>query len=201
MLACAGSIRLPPFSPVFPPVLHGLVARVSHMCAVQPDAMAVGKTLEEILREGVSEAVAPHKVMPGNRPSNVLLLPRLTAYETGQVGALFLSPPFLPSACLSKGGVDKTDWRVSKERRRSIGRREENFRDSALDLLPVHCVCMRCIVVVVVRASHGCGGLRMGSQFIRSDGCRTWQGQCSSHVEEAPAGLGGGYGHNLFAHS
>ncbi|WP_152051065.1 glucose-6-phosphate isomerase [Tautonia marina] len=40
----------------------------------QPDALAVGKTSEEVEAEGVPAALVPHKVFPGNRPSNVLLL-------------------------------------------------------------------------------------------------------------------------------
>ena len=55
----------------------------------QPDALAVGKSAEELAAEGVPPSVLPHRVMPGNRPSNVLLLPRLTAYEVGQLLALY----------------------------------------------------------------------------------------------------------------
>jgi len=55
----------------------------------QPDALAVGKTAEQCRAEGVPEALVPHKVFPGNRPSNVLLLERLTPYATGQLLALY----------------------------------------------------------------------------------------------------------------
>ena len=55
----------------------------------QPDALATGKTERELQAEGVSAAVIPHRVMPGNRPSNVLLLPQLSAYEVGQLLALY----------------------------------------------------------------------------------------------------------------
>jgi glucose-6-phosphate isomerase len=55
----------------------------------QPDALACGRTLEEAKAAGANDAVAPHKVMPGDRPSNVLLLPKLTPYSTGQLLALY----------------------------------------------------------------------------------------------------------------
>ena len=55
----------------------------------QPDALAFGKTAEQCRAEGVAEALVPHKVFPGNRPSNVLLLERLDAYSTGQLLALY----------------------------------------------------------------------------------------------------------------
>lgn len=55
----------------------------------QPDALACGKSAAELKAEGVADHLIPHRVMPGNRPSNVLLLPRLTAYEVGQLLALY----------------------------------------------------------------------------------------------------------------
>jgi glucose-6-phosphate isomerase len=56
----------------------------------QPDALAVGKTAEEVLAEGVPAALVPHKVFPGNRPSNVLLLDgRLTPDACGRILAVY----------------------------------------------------------------------------------------------------------------
>lgn len=55
----------------------------------QPDALACGKTAEEVAAEGVPAALVPHKVFPGNRPSSSLLLPRLDAYSCGQLLALY----------------------------------------------------------------------------------------------------------------
>lgn len=55
----------------------------------QPDALAAGKTADEIRADGVAADVVPHKVMTGNRPSSVLLLDRLDAYSAGQLLALY----------------------------------------------------------------------------------------------------------------
>ncbi len=55
----------------------------------QPDALAVGKTAEQCEAEGVAPALVPHKVFSGNRPSNVLLLERLSPYTCGQLLALY----------------------------------------------------------------------------------------------------------------
>ncbi|MBA3709605.1 MAG: glucose-6-phosphate isomerase [Planctomycetes bacterium] len=55
----------------------------------QPDALAMGKTAAECLAEGVPEGLVPHKVFPGNRPSTMLLLERLTPYTCGQLLALY----------------------------------------------------------------------------------------------------------------
>jgi glucose-6-phosphate isomerase len=55
----------------------------------QPDALACGKSAAELAAEGVPASIIPHRVMPGNRPSNVMLLPKLGAYEVGQLLALY----------------------------------------------------------------------------------------------------------------
>jgi len=55
----------------------------------QPDALATGKTVEELKADGVAQSVVPHKQMSGNRPSNVVLLRRLDAYSIGQLLALY----------------------------------------------------------------------------------------------------------------
>jgi glucose-6-phosphate isomerase len=55
----------------------------------QPDALALGKTADELRSEGEKEALVPHREFPGNRPSNVLLLDALDPYTTGQLLALY----------------------------------------------------------------------------------------------------------------
>lgn len=48
-----------------------------------------GKTREQLVAEGVAEALLPHKEFPGNRPSSSLLLPNLDAFRIGQLLSLF----------------------------------------------------------------------------------------------------------------
>jgi glucose-6-phosphate isomerase len=55
----------------------------------QPDALACGKTAQELRVEGVAEDLIPHRTFKGNRPSMSLLLPKLTAYATGQLLAIY----------------------------------------------------------------------------------------------------------------
>ena len=52
----------------------------------QAQALAFGKTAEEVRAEGVAEAVVPHKVMEGNRPTNMILAEKLTPYALGDAG-------------------------------------------------------------------------------------------------------------------
>jgi glucose-6-phosphate isomerase len=55
----------------------------------QAGALAFGKTLEEVLAEGTSPEVAPHRVMEGNRPTSVLLARKLTPRVLGALVALY----------------------------------------------------------------------------------------------------------------
>ena len=55
----------------------------------QADALAVGKSVDDLKAEGVPERLWAHKEFPGNRPSLSLLLDRLDAFAIGQLLALY----------------------------------------------------------------------------------------------------------------
>ena len=55
----------------------------------QAEALAFGKTAEEVAAEGVAPPLVPHRTFPGNRPTNVILAPELTPSVLGQLIALY----------------------------------------------------------------------------------------------------------------
>jgi glucose-6-phosphate isomerase len=55
----------------------------------QTEALAFGKTPEQVRAEGISDALVPHRVFEGNRPSNTILLGRLTPSALGKLVALY----------------------------------------------------------------------------------------------------------------
>jgi glucose-6-phosphate isomerase len=55
----------------------------------QSEALAFGKTLEQVKAEGTPDAIAPHRVFEGNRPSNTILAQRLTPATLGKLVALY----------------------------------------------------------------------------------------------------------------
>ncbi|CAM8939138.1 unnamed protein product [Rhodiola kirilowii] len=55
----------------------------------QPDALAYGKTAEQLQKENVSPHLIPHKTFTGNRPSLSILFPSLNAYNIGQLLAIY----------------------------------------------------------------------------------------------------------------
>ena len=76
----------------------------------QAQALAFGKTEQEVLAEGTSPAVAPHRVMPGNRPTNVLLAEVLTPRLLGALVALYEHSVFTQGTIW---GIDSFDqWGV-----------------------------------------------------------------------------------------
>jgi glucose-6-phosphate isomerase len=55
----------------------------------QTEALAFGKTAEEVKAEGTPDWLVPHRLFEGNRPSNTLLLDRLTPAALGKLVALY----------------------------------------------------------------------------------------------------------------
>jgi glucose-6-phosphate isomerase len=55
----------------------------------QAEALAFGRTEEEVRADGTPEAIVPHKVMEGNRPTNTILARRLTPRILGALVALY----------------------------------------------------------------------------------------------------------------
>lgn len=55
----------------------------------QPDALAYGKTLNDLVQEGVPEELRQHKVFLGNRPSSSMLMSKLDAFAIGQLLAIY----------------------------------------------------------------------------------------------------------------
>lgn len=55
----------------------------------QSEALAFGKTLEQVKAEGTPDWLAPHRVFEGNRPSNTIVADRLTPQVLGKLVALY----------------------------------------------------------------------------------------------------------------
>jgi len=76
----------------------------------QAEALAFGKTTEEVLAEGTAEWLAPHRTFPGNRPSNVILAERLTPEVLGALIALYEHSVFVQGAIWDVNPFDQ--WGV-----------------------------------------------------------------------------------------
>jgi glucose-6-phosphate isomerase len=97
----------------------------------QSEALAFGKTPEQVKAEGTPDWLVPHRVFEGNRPSNTILVEQLTPETLGKLVALYEHSVFTQGAIW---GIDSFDqwgvelgkvlanalfrnWRVAKSRR------------------------------------------------------------------------------------
>jgi glucose-6-phosphate isomerase len=76
----------------------------------QGQALAFGKTADEVRAEGTADALVPHRVFEGNRPSNTLLLDELTPAALGKLVALYEHSVFTQGALWRINSFDQ--WGV-----------------------------------------------------------------------------------------
>jgi glucose-6-phosphate isomerase len=77
----------------------------------QAEALAFGKSAEQVRAEGTPEWLVPHRVFQGNRPSNIILADALTPAVLGQLVALYEHSVFTQGAiwnidCFDQWGVE-----------------------------------------------------------------------------------------------
>jgi glucose-6-phosphate isomerase len=76
----------------------------------QTEALAFGKTPEEVRAEGTPDWLVPHRVFEGNRPTNTLLAERLTPATLGKLVALYEHSVFTQGVVWSVNSFDQ--WGV-----------------------------------------------------------------------------------------
>jgi len=76
----------------------------------QAEALAFGKTAEQVRTEGIPEELVPHRVFDGNRPSNMILAERLTPEILGKLVALYEHSIFTQSVIWNIDAFDQ--WGV-----------------------------------------------------------------------------------------
>src|SRR6476469_2673045 len=76
----------------------------------QGEALAFGKTAEQVRAEGTPDWLVPHRVFEGNRPSNTMLLERLTPHALGTLIALYEHSVFVQGTIWSVNSFDQ--WGV-----------------------------------------------------------------------------------------
>lgn len=94
-------------------LLPGLVAQHDLLMAnffAQTQALAFGKTPDEVRAEGVPEELVPHKTFQGNHPTTTILADRLTPSVLGQLIALYEHKVFVQGAVWNIDSFDQ--WGV-----------------------------------------------------------------------------------------
>src|SRR4029079_15635097 len=84
------------------------------------EALAFGKTAEQVRAEGTPEEVVPHRVMEGNRPSNTILAERLTPATLGTLVALYEHSVFTQGVVWGIDSFDQWGLELGKAMARAI---------------------------------------------------------------------------------
>lgn len=97
----------------------------------QTKVLAFGKTAEEIAAEGVDEAVVPHKVMPGNRPTTTILAEELTPAVLGALIALYEHIVFTQGVIWDINSFDQWGVELGKQQANDLAPAVSGKEDAA----------------------------------------------------------------------
>jgi len=100
----------------------------------QAEALAFGRTAQEVTAEGTPDWLVPHRVFEGNRPSNTILLERLTPAALGTLVALYEHSVFVQAAIWNIDPFDQ--WGV--ELGKALAQRIVPELEAATDPVPGH---------------------------------------------------------------
>ncbi len=81
----------------------------------QAEALAFGRTEEEVRADGVDEAALPHRVFEGNRPTNVILAEKLTPRALGALVALYEHSVFTQGTVWNVNSFDQWGVELGKD--------------------------------------------------------------------------------------
>jgi glucose-6-phosphate isomerase len=98
----------------------------------QAEALAFGKTADQVRAEGTAEALVPHRVFAGNRPSTVLLAEELTPEMLGKLVALYEHSVFTQGAVWNIDSFDQWGVELGKQLAQRILPELENAAEPAL---------------------------------------------------------------------
>jgi glucose-6-phosphate isomerase len=104
---------------------------VANVCA-QSEALAFGKTPQQVKEEGTADWLVPHRVFEGNRPSNTILLDKLTPAALGKLVALYEHAVFTQGAVWHIDSFDQWGVELGKVLAQRIIPELENKTEPAL---------------------------------------------------------------------
>ncbi len=87
----------------------------------QGEALAFGRTADEVRAEGAPEAVVPHRVMEGNRPSNTIVVERLEPASLGSLVAFYEHSVFTQATIWGIDSFDQWGVELGKALAKRIG--------------------------------------------------------------------------------
>ena len=86
----------------------------------QPEALMKGKTADEVRAEGVTEELVPFKTFTGNRPSNTILLNKITPWSFGALIALYEHKIYVQGVIWKINSFDQFGVELGKQLAKNI---------------------------------------------------------------------------------
>jgi glucose-6-phosphate isomerase len=99
----------------------------------QTEALAFGKTREEVAKEGVAAQLTAHKSFPGNRPTNTILCDRLTPSMLGKLVALYEHKVFVQGVVWQINSFDQWGVELGKVLAKRIASELESKTEPKLE--------------------------------------------------------------------
>ena len=99
----------------------------------QAEALAFGKTPEQVKAEGTPDGLVPHRVFEGNRPSNTILVERLTPETLGKLVALYEHSVFTQGTIWNIDSFDQWGVELGKQLAQRIIPELESKHEPALN--------------------------------------------------------------------
>ncbi len=99
----------------------------------QSEALAFGKTADEVRAEGVAELLVPHRTFEGNRPSHTILAERLTPHTLGALVALYEHSVFVQGVIWDVDSFDQWGVELGKALAARTGAEIASRDEPALD--------------------------------------------------------------------
>jgi glucose-6-phosphate isomerase len=81
----------------------------------QAEALALGKTVDQVRAEGSPDWLVPHRTFEGNRPSNMILMQKLTPAALGKLIALYEHNVFVQGALWNLDSFDQWGVELGKQ--------------------------------------------------------------------------------------
>jgi glucose-6-phosphate isomerase len=119
------------FAQALNPVEHHHDLLLANMFA-QAEALAFGKTTEQVRDDGTPDWLVPHRVFEGNRPSNTILADRLTPTTLGKLIALYEHSVFTQGVIWNINSFDHWGAELGKDLVQQIIPELENSNDMPL---------------------------------------------------------------------
>jgi glucose-6-phosphate isomerase len=92
-------------------------------CLAQTQALAFGRTPEEVAAAGIAPELVPHRTFPGNRPSNTLMVSALTPRTLGQLIAAYEHKVFVQGVLWGVNSFDQWGVELGKTLATALVRR------------------------------------------------------------------------------